>query len=111
MAADPALDIDIPDEDYFDPFFGNAVATHGVRITPKQPFIKLTMAKTDDVDVSAEGYDADDYTEMEIISVNDPAGNALFNGSDGAFDDPDEEKEGKQLMNVTSKHSMVVTIS
>lgn len=94
---DPSQTITIPDMDEFDPFFAKAVKKEGVRVTPAEPFITFTAQLTDDVNKDGPDYDASLYTETKIISVNSAAGNALFNGSDGAFADKNEETRKKAI--------------
>ena len=97
IEADPALDITIPELDKFDPLFGKACKQESVRVTPNEPFIKFTEKLTADVDKDADGFVAADYTETDIISLNDVTGNALANGSDGAFANPDPEERQKAI--------------
>lgn len=97
VTEDPSLNITIPDIDEFDPFFGKAVKKQSVRVTPAEPFIKFTEKLTDDVNKDAEGYDAANFTETDIITVDDVAGNTLMNGSDGAFGETDETKRQKAI--------------
>lgn len=97
IAADPSLDITIPDIDEFDPFFGKACKQQTVRVTPNEPFIKFTEKLTDDVNKEADDYVAANFTSTDIISVDDVAGNVLMNGSDGAFADTDVEKRQKAI--------------
>lgn len=87
---DPTLDVTLPDMDCFDFLFGNEVKKDGVRITPKQPFLSFTTKLTDDIDTTADGYDAAAYTNTEVISLSNAAGNIMMSGSDGVFADPDE---------------------
>lgn len=92
VKTNPTLDINIPDIDEFDPFFGKAVKKQSVRVTPNEPFITFTEKLTDDVDKSADGYDAAKFTETDIIAIDDVSGNTLMNGSDGAFANTDVKK-------------------
>lgn len=92
VEADPSLNITIPDIDEFDPFFGKAVKTQGVRVTPAEPFITFTEELTDDVNVDADDFVEANFTTTSTVSVDDVAGNLLENGSDGAFGDSDETK-------------------
>lgn len=92
LEAEPSLEITIPERDEFDPFFGMAVRQGGTRVTPPEPFIKFTNQLTADIDQGAEGFDAESYSNAtNLIQLNSAAGNALFNGSDGAFDTKDTE--------------------
>ena len=91
IAANPSLDITIPDIDEFDPFFGRACKQQTVRVTPNEPFIKFTEKLTDDVNKEADDYVEANFTSSDIISVDDVAGNVLMNGSDGAFGNSDEK--------------------
>ena len=95
--AEPATSIRIPDVDQFDPFFGMQVKVQKVRVTPHEPFISFTYKLTDDVNKEDPEYKADDYTNTDIISVDDIAGNKLSGGSDGAFDEVDAEKRQKAI--------------
>lgn len=97
IAADPSLDITIPDIDEFDPFFGKACKQQTVRVTPNEPFIKFTEKLTDDVNKEASDYVEANFTSSDIISVDDVAGNVLMNGSDGAFANTDVEKRQKAI--------------
>lgn len=105
IAEDPTIDYEIPDMDCFDPFFGMQVAKPRVRVTPEDPMIKIIQLKTDEVDESAEGFDAADYTitdsdlatEEKTIISSDASGIRLYGGHDGAFtvdkvNDPSGEK-------------------
>ena len=97
IAADPSLDITIPDIDEFDPFFGKACKQQTVRVTPNEPFIKFTEKLTDDVDTSSDDYVEANFTTSNIISVDDVAGNELTNGSDGAFGNADATERQKAI--------------
>lgn len=97
IAADPSLDITIPDIDEFDPFFGKACKKQTVRVTPNEPFIKFTEKLTDDVNKEADDYVEANFTSSDIISVDDVAGNILMNGSDGSFSNTNEELRQKAI--------------
>ena len=92
LVADPSLEISIPELDEFDPFFGYAVASDAVRVTPPAPFIAYPTLLTDDVDTGADDYVAANYTKTAGITVDGVAGVQLAGGDEGAFADPDEEK-------------------
>lgn len=92
LETDPTLEINIPDVYTFDPFFGKELKKLHSRVPADQPFIKFTAKLTPDVDTTAADYVEDDYTEMDIISIDNVAGNSLENGSDGDFGDPDTTK-------------------
>ena len=90
MVEDPTLNITIPSLDCFDPLFGKDVAKDGDRVVKNQPFISCVSTLTDDVDTSASGFDANEYTtSKDVVSLNGVAGISLSNGSDGDFDSPD----------------------
>lgn len=95
--AEPSTSITIPDVDQFDPFFGMQVKVQKVRVTPHEPFISFTYKLTDDVNKEDPEYKADDYTNTDIASVDDIAGNKLSGGSDGAFDEDDAKKRQKAI--------------
>ena len=95
--AEPSTSITIPDVDQFDPFFGMQVKVQKVRVTPAEPFISFTYKLTDDVNKEDPEYKADDYTNTNIASIDDIAGNKLSGGSDGAFDEVDAEKRQKAI--------------
>lgn len=95
--AEPSTSITIPDVDQFDPFFGMQVKVQKVRVTPHEPFISFTYKLTDDVNKEDPDYKADDYTNTNIASVDDIAGNKLSGGSDGAFDEDDAKKRQKAI--------------
>lgn len=91
LEADPTLDITIPDLYTFDPFFGKELKTQQSKAPASQPFITFVNPLTDDVDTTATDFDADAYTSTSIISIDNVAGNILENGSDGVFDNPDND--------------------
>lgn len=95
--AEPSTSITIPDVDQFDPFFGMQVKVQKVRVTPHEPFISFTYKLTDDVNKEDPEYKADDYTNTDIASVDDIAGNKLSGGSDGAFDEDDAKKRQEAI--------------
>lgn len=97
LIEDPSLDITIPELYEFDPFFGKACKKDGVRVTPNEPFIKFTEKLTSDVDTSADGYVADNFTSTETISVDSVAGNILLNGSDGVFGSDDDDERSAAI--------------
>ena len=97
VTVDPTLDIVIPDMDEFDPFFGKTVKQEGVRLTAAEPFIKFTEKFTDDVNTEAPEYVAGNFTNTDIVSVNEITGNILLNGSDGVFADADPEKRAAAI--------------
>ena len=74
----------LPELDGFDPIFGLAVGS----TTNKQPFIKLVQKLTDTVDTDADGYNAADYTQSDIVSFDDVRGVRLYGGTDGYFENP-----------------------
>lgn len=82
---DPTLDIDIPEMDGFDPFFGLQLATSKVKDTPADPYIKFTQELTAEIDTTASTYVADNYTKTDITILSEPAGTKLLNGHDGSF--------------------------
>ena len=51
IAEDPTTPITVPEVYEFDPLFGYAVTKNGVRITPKEPFIKFAIKRTSEVEI------------------------------------------------------------
>ena len=90
IAADPTLVVEIPSIYTFDPLFGKGIKVQQSRDPVDQPFIKFTEKESADIDTTADGYVADDYTATDIITLDNVAGNRMESGSDGAFgsDDP-----------------------
>lgn len=100
---DPTLEFTVPDLYTFDPLFGKSPMAIKGRVQTSQPFIKVTVAKTADVDETAADYVAGDYTEMDVVTIDNVAGNILLNGSDGAFDDTDADKRANAIDEMYSK--------
>lgn len=82
---DATDDSEIPDIDEFDPVFGLRVGS----ATEMLPAIKYVELLTDSVDVSADDYDASDYTEDEnLVDFSSVKGLEFENGTNGYFDEP-----------------------
>lgn len=82
---DRTADAALPDLDCFDPIYGVEVGTSGEKI----PAIAFQKMMTDDVDVTAEGYNALDYTETDnLVEFSSAKGLVLEHGTDGFFDNP-----------------------
>ena len=73
----------IPDIDEFDLYLGKGIGT-----TEQSPFITYPAYLSTDVDITADDYDENDYTETEIVNLTSVKGVVLTNGSNGYFDNP-----------------------
>ena len=79
-ASDPE---NIPDIDEFDLYLGKGMGT-----SEAVPFIVYPAYLSTDIDITADDYDENDYTETEIVNLTSVKGVVLSNGSDGYFDNP-----------------------
>jgi len=84
----------LPSIDEFDIVFGNKVGS-----SSKLPGIAYPEELTSDIDITAEDFDANDYTESDIINFGSTKGIVLSNGSDGYFDTPSKtvDSEGNEV--------------
>ena len=74
----------LPDVDEFDFIFGRKVASSN-----SLPAITFPEKLTDDVDITADDYDANDYTTSEdLVDFSSIEGVLLTNGNDGYFENP-----------------------
>jgi len=87
-------DASLPDLDQFDLIYGRKVGSSEVL-----PGIFYPEALTDDVDITADDYDAADYTTSDIIDFAAVNGIGLDNGGDGYFDEPREGKTRQDEIN------------
>jgi hypothetical protein len=74
----------LPTFDEFDLIFGRRIG----EINDMMPNIKFVEKLTDDVDITAEDYDANDYTNTDIVDLAATEGIPLHNGGNGYFDAP-----------------------
>jgi hypothetical protein len=81
--------ITIPDITIFDPFFGLNLKKSIAKAATAQPYITFVAKKTDDI--SDDDENIANYTEMDIVTLDNVAGNNLDNGDDGAFGSTDED--------------------
>ena len=77
---------ELPDLDEFDPIFGNKVGS-----TDTLPGIYFVEELTDSVDISADDYNAADYTSGKVVNFTSDKGLILENGGNGYFDSPRKE--------------------
>ena len=74
----------LPDVDEFDVIYGRLVGT-----TELLPGIAFPEVLTDDIDITADDYDANDYTSSDnIVDFSSTVGTPLVGGSNGYFDEP-----------------------
>ena len=93
--ANPDETIVVPDEDTFDPFFGYALATDDV-----DPYITIVTGPstevddegnpvTDGTDPYDQATDTDENGNSTILIIDNPEGNTMAGGDDGAFSSGD----------------------
>lgn len=83
----------LPEVDTFDPIYGYTLGYS----TEHHPFIQFPTKLTDEIDTADPEYDANDYTQSDIVTFNDVRGICLNGGTDGYFDNPRvEEVENKR---------------
>lgn len=94
------LTIGLPDIDQFDLLFGRSVAK-----TTSDQFIAYPQQLTDDVDQTADDFDANNYTTSEnVVYFDSVEGVNLVNGYDGYF------AEGKQRVTQTIVDGRTVNV-
>lgn len=77
-------DANIPDVDEFDLIYGREVGS-----TEMIAGLEFPEPLTDDIDITAEDYDPNDYTSSnDIVDFSATAGISLKNGGNGYFDNP-----------------------
>lgn len=78
----------IPDVDEFDIIYGREIGT-----TDMIAGVAYPEALTDDIDITSEDYDPNDYSESDnLVDFGSTAGVALVGGSNGYFDNPRVEE-------------------
>lgn len=74
----------LPSYDEFDLYLGKVIDGG----EDDMPAIRYVKYLSPDVDITADDYDQNDYTETEITDITSVKGIVLYNGSDGYFDNP-----------------------
>lgn len=95
-AADASLEITIPDEDVFDPLFGYALATDDL-----DEYISFTQAMPstlpEDADEDDYSSDVDSDGNSTLLFLDNPEGNVMAGGSDGAFASSDADARDQAI--------------
>ena len=77
-------DVNLPDVDEFDIIYGREVGS-----TEMLPGIAFPEVLTDDIDITADDYDPNDYTSSDnVVDFSSTTGLPLVGGSNGYFDNP-----------------------
>jgi len=87
-------DAALPDFDQFDLIYGRKVGS-----SEMLPGIYYVDKLTDDIDITADDYDPNNYTTSDIVDLSAVNGIGLENGGDGYFDTPREGKTVQDEIN------------
>ena len=95
----------IPDLDEFDLIFGRKVASEELL-----PCIEFCKKLTDNVDTTAEDYDAKAYTTDNVVDFLSAKGLKLANGSNGYFDNPRKVVENGEEVQYTYEDELAICL-